>query len=381
MPKHPRILMVCGNAPPVVDGVGDYTARLLEELRRQRPDWSWLWLAKRPRWFHAPLAFRNGVPLLRPSHSWSNRSQAIRSSTARLARPDIIHIQDQIHSFHETGAARHLAESTKASVVTTLHEYHVELPSVVHTDALVRASHVVIANDSRSASRCLERTGRGVDHVWWSGSTVLPPRDRPPTRPDLVVTFGFLSAIKSMNLLHQALRLVRKTRPALRWRIVGPFEPETNPHHAELARSLNDDLDWIELTGAVIDTSRLQRLLTEAAVMLLPFADGASIRRTTLQASWALGLPAVTTAPSELSDAILDGENCLLVGESTPEVWAAAILHIFDDPALAAKVREGGLRTAERFSWSRLAANHLAVYDALLNGRDQTQAIVQSGPF
>src|SRR4051794_33443361 len=114
MPKRPRILMVSGNAPPVVDGVGDYTGRLLEELRRQRPKWSWLWLAKRPRWFQSPLAFQSGVPLLRPSHSWSNRGQTIVNATASLARPDIIHIQDQIHSFHETGAARRLAEAMKA---------------------------------------------------------------------------------------------------------------------------------------------------------------------------------------------------------------------------------------------------------------------------
>lgn len=51
--RRPRILMVSGSAPPVIDGVGDSTARLLGELRRQRPEWQWLWLARRPRSFHS----------------------------------------------------------------------------------------------------------------------------------------------------------------------------------------------------------------------------------------------------------------------------------------------------------------------------------------
>jgi glycosyltransferase involved in cell wall biosynthesis len=371
MARRPRVLMVSGNAPPVVDGVGDYTLRLLEELRRQRPGWRWLWLAKRRRWFHSPVVFRGGVPLLRPSHSWTARGRAIACATAKAAKPDIIHVQEQIHSFHETAAASELARAAGCRVVTTLHEYHQELPSVVYTDALLRASRVVVANDPRSADRCLIRTHRSADHTWWSGSTVLPPRpeQRPPTRPGLMLTFGFLSAIKSLDLLYQALRLVRCDRPELRWRIIGPFQPETDPLHAALARDLESDRSWVETTGAITHTARLQNLLAEAEVMLLPFADGASTRRTTLQVGWAFGLPVVTTTPREPTDAIVDRENCLLVPEPTPDAWAAAINRVLDDRALAARLRAGSLRTADRFSWERLAARHLEAYDALLASR------------
>src|SRR5262249_34548926 len=122
--------MVSGNAPPVLDGVGDCTDRLLAELARQRPRWRWLWLCRRPRWFHAPLARRGGVTVLRPCHSWSPRGRALAAAVARAARPDLVHVQEQIHSFHETDAAVRLAGAAAAAgaaVVTTLHEYHVEL--------------------------------------------------------------------------------------------------------------------------------------------------------------------------------------------------------------------------------------------------------------
>jgi glycosyltransferase involved in cell wall biosynthesis len=228
---------------------------------------------------------------------------------------------------------------------------------------------VVISNDPRNSERCLEATGRAVDHQWWTGTTALPTaasRSVAAT-PGLTVTFGFVSAIKSMDLLHQALERVRASHPGVRWRVIGPFEPRTNPHHADLARRLN--ADWIEFTGSVSalgEPERISGLLSGAEMMLLPFADGASVRRTTLQAAWAFGLPVVTTPPPVATDAVVDGDNCVLVREPTPEAWADAIGRVLTDRALADRLRAGSLRAADRFSWARLAARHLAVYDALL---------------
>jgi glycosyltransferase involved in cell wall biosynthesis len=348
--------------------VGDHTARLLAELRRQRPDWRWLWLARRPRWFHSPLVYRAGVPLFRPDHTWTPRGRALACAVARALRPDIVHVQEQVHSFYETPAAPEIARAAGGVVVTTLHEYHTELPSVVFTNELVKISRILISNDPRNAARCLESSARAVDHHWWSGSTVLPPdpTDRPAVRPGLAVTFGFLSALKALDLVHEGLRRAREKSPELRWRIIGPFEPDSKPDHAALARRLAPDAPWVELTGAVLCQDRLRTLLSEAELMLLPFADGASPRRTTLHVAWAFGLPVVTTPPSVANDAVVDGENCLLVREPTPEAWADAILRVRTDRALSDRLRAGSLRAADRFSWPRLAAEHLAMYETLL---------------
>ena len=100
--------------------------------------------------------------------------------------------------------------------------------------------------------------------------------------------------------------------------------------------------------------------------MPLPFADGASLRRTTLQAAWAFGLPVVTTPPDRPTDAIADGENCVLVREPTPEAWAEALGRVLTDHALAGRLRAGSLAAAERFSWARLAAAHVEIYEGLL---------------
>ena len=100
--------------------------------------------------------------------------------------------------------------------------------------------------------------------------------------------------------------------------------------------------------------------------MLLPFANGASVRRGTVQAAWALGLPVIMTPPAADEPAIVGGENCLLVRGAEAGAWAAAFERLLTDRELEALLRGGSLRTAADFSWARLAGEHLDLYDRLL---------------
>jgi len=365
---RPLVLMVSGAAPPMMDGVGDCTDRLTAELVRLRPDWRWAWLCRRPRWFHAPVVRHGGIHLVRPCYGWGRSGRAAAAGAVRALRPSLVHVQDQTHSYFETDAAVRIANAAKAvgaPLVTTLHEYHVELPSVVHTTDLVRRSDFVIANDPRNAERSLSEAGRAVDATWWSGSTVLPPSVQPARRPGAVATFGFLNGLKSLEPVAEGLKRLRAEFPDLLWRIVGPFDPAGNSLHAELERRVGGV--GVEFTGGFsVRDPRLQTLLAESELMLLPFADGASERRTSLHAAWACGLPAVTTPPPTALTAIADGDNCLLVREWTPDAWADAVRRVLTDPQLADRLRAGGLRAAERFSWRNLAEKHVEVYETLL---------------
>ncbi len=368
--KRPRVVVVSGNGLPVVDGVCHYTANLLDNLAHARPDWDWFWLCKRPRWFHLPWCRHGTVYQIRPSHSWTRLGAGCAALAVRLLNPDILHIQEQIHSFHETDGACRIARAAPGKLAVTLHEFHIELPSVCHTISVVRQADVVIANDHRNTERCRQWAEREPDHEWWSPSNLAPP---PPdwqvrVRPRLCVTFGFLNAIKSLNAVYEALTIVRQQYPDLRWRIIGPFRPDVDPHHAELARLLQGD--WIEFPGGIDDMSdrRGRTWLAEADVMLLPFADGASPRRTTLQAAWRFGLPVVTTPPCVEEPSIRHEENCLLAPLETPQ-WAACLNRLFADPALHQRLRAGSQETAEEFSWDRLTSLHTGLYEELLQAR------------
>jgi glycosyltransferase involved in cell wall biosynthesis len=344
---------------------------LIEHLAAARPEWLWTWLARRPRWFHSPIVEGRGYRLVRPVHTWLGPTRGLAPFTVRSLRPSIVHIQEQIHSYFQSDAAILLARSTRVPVVTTLHEYHVELESVSHTTALVRISDVVIANDSRNAERSRTEAGREPDALLWSGNTVPPPEPDwgVRRRPGLVATFGFVNALKSLGWVFGAIESLRSSGDeTLAWRVVGPFHPDSDAGHAELARTMSRP--WVEFTGGAHARDRkLRTWLAEAEIMALPYADGASMRRTTLHAAWALGIPVVTTPPPHDEPAIVDGRNCLLVRTADPNAWADAIRAIRSDARLAERLRQGGLETADRYGWPELARRHLSLYDHLLAAR------------
>ncbi len=108
----------------------------------------------------------------------------------------------------------------------------------------------------------LRQFGREPDAVFWSPSNLRPPAI-PARRPGLVVTFGFLSAVKALTSARCSPRSPGAV-PGLRWRIVGRSGRTptcTTPPWRPPARGL------IEFTGARddLDDSALRGWLAEAA--------------------------------------------------------------------------------------------------------------------
>ncbi len=77
----------------------------------------------------------------------------------------------------------------------------------------------------------------------------------------------------------------------------------------------------------------------------------------------ARGRPVVASGRGGSSEYLRDGENCLLAEAGNAGALAAAVTRLADDPALRARLREGGLDTAPRHTESEL---NDAVEQALL---------------
>ena len=363
--RRTRVLMVSGEAPPLCGGVGDSTHQLLREMAALRPGWRWLWLSRRPRWKSAPIAKLGPITLLRPAFGWGSTSTRASEVVARLCRADLVHVQEEEYSYAHGDAAWRIAAAARAPIVSTIHELHRDGPGVSHTVRLARRSDVVVANDRRTAERCGDCAGRPADHILWSANTIRPPEPgaRIDRRPGAITTFGFINRLKQLDVVHAGLGLLRDGRPDLSWKIIGPFEPRAVDHHAGLARRLGDD--WVTFTGGLPEAG-VRSSLAESRLMILPYSDGASTRRGTLQVAWAFGMPVITTPPPSAEPMIEDGRNCLLVRDASPRAWADAIARVLDDPALEARLREGSLATARAFSVSRQAARYIEIYESLL---------------
>jgi glycosyltransferase involved in cell wall biosynthesis len=178
----------------------------------------------------------------------------------------------------------------------------------------------------------------------------------------LLAFFGFVYPNKGVETLLDALGLlVRAGRPV---RLVmagggraasGSGGLELSSYEATLAAraqalGLSSHVVWAEGYADGADSVALDLLAADIAV--LPFDDGAELRRSSIAVVAELGLPLVTTAPTHDEPAFVDGHNVLLCPPCDASALGAAVGRLIDDAGLRARLRAGSLDLAQRwFSW------------------------------
>ena len=82
----------------------------------------------------------------------------------------------------------------------------------------------------------------------------------------------------------------------------------------------------------------------------------------------ASGVPVIGSNIGGIPDIIEDGVNGLLVSPGDPQGLADAIIQILENPELAARFREAGLKTVrDRFSWDKISDQFIEVYQEVLH--------------
>lgn len=127
---------------------------------------------------------------------------------------------------------------------------------------------------------------------------------------------------------------------------------------AEAARRLGV-ADRVTLRGA-IPLDQLLPLYQQYDVFALPTQPGEGIPRVLLEAM-AAGLPIVTTDVSGIRSLVRDGENGVLMGESSATALVDAVITLIQDPALRRRVIAGGYQTARAHTLERQAASMMTV--------------------
>jgi glycosyltransferase involved in cell wall biosynthesis len=367
--------MISGNAPPIPCGIGDYTANLLEAIHVGVDSYSPTWLSRKDRWFHLPTGSYHGVPIRRLWHKWERHGSAFARAYLKWSKPDFVHLQEEYYSYMEGDASLELARIVHCPLVVTLHAYHLDPKIEQQTKEVLDRADRVICSDQRTANRLLEGTGRQADLVGWCSSPVRPQVSASEefSSTQRFGTFGFVHPNKmNFKVVHEALTHLNGKDGSIDWKIIGPMDPQGNPHHVKLLQELDDS--WIEFTGRVnnLNNKEFQRQLAGMTAMVLPFrnktgSNGTAPSRSSLQIAWAFGLPVVASSPIDDEPDLIDGENCLLVDEEDPTAWRVALERILNDRALRKKLRAGSLSAARRFGWDRLAEEHTRIYETISN--------------
>jgi phosphatidylinositol alpha-mannosyltransferase len=171
-----------------------------------------------------------------------------------------------------------------------------------------------------------------------------------------VLFVGRLEKRKGLSYLIRAWGNVRREFPNARLVVVGAGR--ALEHYRTFVRSRGTD--DIVFTGEVSDED-LPRYYQSADIFCAPSTGQESFGIVLLEAM-AAGKPIVSTDIQGYRDVVTHGQEGLLVPPRDSEALAGALIHLLADPDLRARLGAEGRRTAQRYSWGRVADEVLDFY-------------------
>ncbi len=179
---------------------------------------------------------------------------------------------------------------------------------------------------------------------------------------------GRIQRLKGLEVLLRAFALLKEADTRV---LVVGGQPTTAQESREIARlqRLTARLgiaDQVTFGGAV-PHERLPLYYAAADVTVMP-SSYESFGLVAVE-SLACGTPVVATRVGGLTSIVRDGETGFLVPWRDPALFAERIRTLLGEPALRRKMMASARESVERYSWQRIADEHLALFDEVLAAR------------
>lgn len=378
-----RCLMITGEYPPMQGGVADFSRILAEHLQALGLEIHVLTSRKAT---DAPAS----LPVHAVVERWSWRElygQA--ASLIQRLRPDVVNIQYQAAAYDLHPAINALPlRFRRTPMVTTFHDLRVPylFPKAgpLREQAvwlLARHSRAVIATNAEDVAALLRRRRLPPIHEIPIGSNVACslPKDfyraqwraswGLPTTGLVLCYFGFLNPTKGGEDLVRCLaHLVRSGIDAHLLMIGGTIGASDPANEAYLASvlaliaelGLHARVHWTDY----LSDQEVSAAFALSDICVLPYRDGVSLRRGSLMAALAHGLPIISTEPTSPVALLRDGENIRLVPRHSPLALSRAAQALWRDPQTSARLAQGAKALSARFSWTHIAECTLEVLHA-----------------
>lgn len=395
-----RIALLSGEYPPQPGGVGDYTEQLgLALAAREHQVWVFTIYNLQFTIYDLSYSNRKSKNVNRKS-SWGWGVWRDVIEALALTQPDILHIQYQTGAYSMRPAINLLPWRLRRlprrpRVVVTAHDLLEPylfpkagpLRGWVTRRLLADADAVVLTNEADLARVIGDGSwelGVGGGNSQLPTPTLIPIGSNIAVAPPagyaraswrtqlgvaegetLIAYFGLLSRSKGLDTLLDALAALPATTRLL---VVGGAA--TAPADRAFAAEIERQVAAFGLGQRVTFTghcppAQVSAHLLAADLAALPFRDGASLRRGSLLAALAHGLPTVTTTPGERLNMPLPAQ---LVPLGDSAALARALGALAADAGLRARLAEAGPAFAAQFSWPTIAAQHEALYARLVGG-------------
>lgn len=178
----------------------------------------------------------------------------------------------------------------------------------------------------------------------------------------LLVFFGFVNPPKGIELLLDGLNEINNER--VRLLLLSELK-EGNHYHKKIMNRINKSS---LKTGTIIrcnqPANEIAKLLKSADCAVLPFKDGASLKRGTLMACITQHMPIITTIPKDDDKKIFKHqENIWLVPDNDKRALKEAILYLMKHPDSRSALAYGASKMDRIFNWRKIAEKYADIID------------------
>jgi glycosyltransferase involved in cell wall biosynthesis len=379
-PGH--VAFVTGEYPPLTGGVGAYSAELAAALVARGWQVSVLTTACAAARPGGPVAVHDLTP------RWNWGTAATVATWARQHAVNWVHVQYQTAAFGMHPAVNLAPERWRRQGLRVAWTYHDVLAPYLFPKAGYRLRHwvsdrpaatsdlTIVTNEGdrrylagKARRLALVPIGSNIQgRIFSAAERMARRRSHGFTADDLVVGyFGFLNRSKGGLTLVEALARLAQAHPGARLLMIGEQVGASDPTNYAYRQEVEAALARHGLQARVTWTGRLPEAevsanLAACDVLLMPYTDGASLRRGTLMAGLAHGCAIATTTPETPVPELVEGRDLLYFPPEDAAAAAAAVLRIAGDPALAARLRAGARAVAAAFTWEGIAEAHERLY-------------------
>lgn len=396
-----RIGLVTGEFPPMEGGVGAFTQELAKALAEQghemhivtsraaRPEIKGrsLWDAREP--------FDIGYALLHPRvRRWRWSALGAIADVAVRYELDVVNLQFQAAAFDMNIPAVNLLPwrlRGLAKTVVTFHDLRVPylFPKAGRLRnwtirRLARSADGMVVTNSEDRNDLVEDgldedkirqipIGSNISSAPLDAVQIAGARRDLGLAPGdcLIGYFGFLNESKGADSLVRALSEIDAY-----YHLVfiggrtGSSDPDNNEAFLNQLEGLISELGLgkrVHWTG-FLPESKVSAFLQAADMMVLPYRDGASLRRGSLMAVLAHGRPLITTTPRTPAPDLVHRENVWITPVDDVRRLADAIVTLATEPEIRVQLGRAALLLSKEFSWDRIARSTADYFDELVEG-------------
>jgi phosphatidylinositol alpha-mannosyltransferase len=224
-------------------------------------------------------------------------------------------------------------------------------------DAAIAGSHSTTIALERYFEADWEIVPNGLDIDFFKSNAPPPPGIR--TDVPVVLFLGRFDPRNGLTTLIESFKRVRSRQREAQLVVVGD-----GPLRKHYYRAAGGDPD-ITFVGSVLNAR--PSYYAHAAMYACPTTK-ASFGITLLE-SMACETPVICSDILGFRDVVKDGREALMVPCGDREALADAIVRLLDDEALRTRLGTIGRLEAEQYSWPKVTAKVLSVYDRLLSRR------------